>query len=147
MLPALRVLSILIASSGPVPSQEPGLRIGEKPPAPKTIAFRGAPLGAFKPGTSYVLEFWGTWCGPCRTAIPHLNELVRTQKGKNVEFYSISLGDTKADLERFLAKNELDTNIVLDDRSATSNAYNVHIVPRTVLVGADGKVAAVTDPD
>jgi uncharacterized protein (TIGR03435 family) len=121
--------------------------IGKKPPAPKTTPFQGATLTEFKPGTSYVLEFWGTWCGSCRVSIPHLNQLALEHKDKKVEFYSISVNDSPADLKAFLAKNKMDTNIVIDTDGETSEKYGVHVFPTTVLVGPDGKVAAFTRPE
>jgi uncharacterized protein (TIGR03435 family) len=121
--------------------------IGKKPPSPKTTPFQGSPLTEFKPGTSYVLEFWGTWCGSCRVAIPHLNKLALEHRGKGVEFYSISVNDTPADLKAFLSKNKMESNIVIDMNGETSEKYNVHVFPTTVLVGPDGKVAAFTRPE
>jgi uncharacterized protein (TIGR03435 family) len=137
----------LCASYGWAQNTPTNLTIGKTPPPPNTTPFRGLPLKAFNKGTCYVLEFWGTWCGPCRQAIPHLNALVTSQKDKKIEFYSIAIQDTEADLKAFLAKTALNTNIVLDTNSATSNAYNIHLLPTTLLIGADGKVAAITAPD
>lgn len=125
----------------------PGLIIGKKPPLPKTAPFQGMPLNKFEPGVSYVLEFWGTWCGSCRVAIPHLNQLVQEMRGKKVAFYSIAVNDSLADLKTFLTKNKLDTNIVIDTQGETAEAYNAHVLPTTVLIGPDGNVAAFTRPE
>ncbi|HEY8387972.1 MAG TPA: TlpA disulfide reductase family protein [Parasegetibacter sp.] len=62
---------------------EPTLKVGMK--APKLEVgqwFKGEPVTEFKPGHVYVIEFWATWCGPCRAAMPHLSELSRHYKGK-----------------------------------------------------------------
>ncbi len=139
---ALCALAVLLSSPGFAQ-----VTIGKKPPAPKTTPFQGNSLTEFKPGMSYVLEFWGTWCGSCRVAIPHLNKLALEHKGKNVTFYSISVNDTLADLKAFLSKNKMETNVVIDTNGETSEKYNVYVFPTTVLIGPDGKVAAFTRPE
>jgi thiol-disulfide isomerase/thioredoxin len=66
------------------------LSIGD--PAPKLAVksfLKGEPVRAFEPGKSYVVEFWATWCGPCRTSIPHLTELQK--KNPNVTFIGVSI--------------------------------------------------------
>ncbi|BDU72133.1 TlpA family protein disulfide reductase [Mesoterricola silvestris] len=72
------------------------LKVGDPaPPLPVAAWFKGKPVTAFEPGRMYVVEFWATWCGPCRTSIPHLTELARKFAGK-VDFVGISILEKKA---------------------------------------------------
>jgi len=77
------------------------LDIGKKAPA-LTIEnwVQGDPITGFEKGQIYVVEFWATWCGPCRTTIPHLNELYKTYKDKGVHV----IGVTKEDPNNSLSK-------------------------------------------
>ncbi|MBN2562183.1 MAG: TIGR03435 family protein [Phycisphaerae bacterium] len=104
-----------------------------------------ASLKALK-GKVVVLEFWGTWCGPCVMAIPHLNELVEKFKDKPVRFISIT--DEKQEVvEKFLEKRAIRGWVGLDTDRSIFNAYGFRGVPYTVLIDKEGKVAAVTHPN
>jgi len=97
-------------------------------------------------GKVVVLEFWGTWCGPCRDAMPHLNELVEQFKNKPVQFISVT------DEEEWRVKNFLKFAtpisgwIGLDTDGVMFKAYNIWGRPHTVLVDAQGKIAALIYP-
>jgi len=63
---------VLMGSTAPAPK----LNVGDTAP-PLTISkwVKGNPVSSFEPGKAYVVEFWATWCGPCRRAMPHVTEL------------------------------------------------------------------------
>jgi thiol-disulfide isomerase/thioredoxin len=59
------------------------LRIGDLAPAIKYSKWlKGEPLTSFKGNQLYILEFWATWCGPCKGAMPHLTKLQKEYEGK-----------------------------------------------------------------
>ena len=70
-----------------------GLEIGDPAPALNVAEWiKGPPavLAEGKGKTVYVIEFWATWCGPCRMSIPHLTELQAKYKGKGVVIIGVS---------------------------------------------------------
>jgi thiol-disulfide isomerase/thioredoxin len=94
-------------------------------------------LSALK-GKVVVIEFWATWCGPCRASIPHLKELNAKYASKGLTL--VSLTDERAEVaEPFVKQNGMDYPIGTD--SSTGEAYGVTGIPHAVVVGKDGKVA------
>lgn len=99
------------------------LTIGD--PAPKLQVARwvqGEPVGEFKPGTVYIVEFWATWCGPCRDAIPHLNELWLKFKDPGVIVIGQDVREQNEDkVEAFVKKmgDRMTYRVALDDKSQT----------------------------
>jgi uncharacterized protein (TIGR03435 family) len=96
-------------------------------------------------GKIVVLEFWATWCGPCRKAIPHLNELVKEFKSKPVLFLSVS-DEEEWKVENFLKVNPISGWIGLDKDLSLFKAYGFKNIPQTVVIDQNGRIAALTSP-
>ncbi|MFA7228264.1 MAG: TlpA disulfide reductase family protein, partial [Melioribacteraceae bacterium] len=79
---SLFAIIILLALSTISFSQTP-VTIGDNAPALKVSKWvKGTAVEKFEKGNFYVVEFWATWCGPCKQSIPHLTELADKYKGK-----------------------------------------------------------------
>jgi thiol-disulfide isomerase/thioredoxin len=96
-------------------------------------------------GRVVVLEFWATWCGPCISAMPHLNELAAKYRDKPVQFLAISNEDAPT-VEKFLARGILKTPAAIDTDNRTFTAYGIQSIPRTIIIDREGKVAHITHP-
>ena len=78
-------------------SREP-LTIGDQAPAISVSKWiKGDPVDRLDPKKTYVVEFWATWCGPCRVSIPHLTELQKKYKDKGVTFLGVSVWEQDQD--------------------------------------------------
>ena len=88
-------------------------------------------------GKIVVVEFWATWCPPCKAAIPHLKELNQKFKKKGVVFLSLTDEDAVA-VEPFMKAQGMDYTV--GTGSKTAAAYGVAGIPHAVVIGKDGKV-------
>lgn len=113
-------------TEAPAEFAQPTASLIGKPPPPMTVAkwVKGEPLLKFEEGTVYVVDFWATWCGPCKAAIPHLTRLAKDHQGK-VEVIGISISETQTDdsdtsyierVEKFVAKmdDRMDYRVAVD---------------------------------
>ena len=96
-------------------------------------------------GKYVLLDFWASWCGPCRNANPRVVELYNRYKGKGFEIVGISLDRGKKEWVEAI-KNDNLTWLHMSDlnywQSAAAKLYSVSAIPYTVLLGKDGKIIA-----
>lgn len=156
---AAAVLAALPASAAAQDSK-PTLTIGDPAPALRVQEWlKGSPVASFEKNKLYVVEFWATWCGPCRTSIPHLTELQHTYK--DVTFVGVSI------LERDMTKpvpfvesmgDKMDYRVATDivAEGAESNtgvmattwfkAAGEDGIPSAFVVNGQGKIAWIGHP-
>ncbi len=106
-----------------------GLSIGD--PAPKLNVkkfVKGTPVTKFEKGKLYVVEFWATWCGPCRASIPHLTEMAK--KNKDVTFIGVSVW-------------EKDQGLIAPFVAEMGAKMDYHVAMDAVPVGGDGNAGAM----
>jgi peroxiredoxin len=102
-------------------------------------------------GKVVLLDFWASWCGPCRKANPHVVEMYNKYKSKGFEVFSVSLDrpDGKDKWKDAIKQDGLVWNNHVSDLkywdSAPAGVYGVRSIPKTFLIGKDGKIVAV-DP-
>lgn len=137
-------LSILLAPASRA------VQIGDAAPELTLEALTNAPAGAADTswdaleGKTIVLEFWGTWCGPCLAAIPHLNELRDALPEDEFTFISVTFEDVDL-IERFLKKSTMKSWVGHDTDRSTVKAYDVKAWPTTFVI-RDGMVVDRTFP-
>ncbi|MCO5168693.1 MAG: TlpA family protein disulfide reductase [Planctomycetes bacterium] len=98
-------------------------------------------------GKVVVLEFWATWCPPCRESIPHLNEMHRAHGGEVVVLglTAIDRNQSEEQIRTFVQQNiRYPVGILEDD--AVYQRYDVSGIPHAVVVGRDGQVVWTGNP-
>jgi thiol-disulfide isomerase/thioredoxin len=92
-------------------------------------------------GKVVVLDFWATWCGPCRGMIPHERELVKKHAGKPFVFISVSADESKEDLTKFLKDEEMPwVHWFGGTDGGPVKAWNIHAFPTMYVIDAKGVI-------
>lgn len=94
-------------------------------------------------GQLVYLDFWASWCGPCRREIPHLKKLKEAYKGKPIAIIAISIDDDMAAWEKMVKDQELGGYQLHAEKAWLSDAaqqYQVYGVPTFVLIDGEGKI-------
>jgi len=140
----------------------PALRVGMPAPALKVAKWiKGAPVDKLEPGKIYVVEFWATWCGPCKVSIPHLTELAH-KFSDQVTCIGVSVWERPEErtneaifalVEPFVKDmgEKMDYHVAAEgtDRTMATTwmtAADRKGIPCAFIVGKDGKIAWIGHP-
>ncbi|HYS07753.1 MAG TPA: TlpA disulfide reductase family protein [Myxococcales bacterium] len=108
-----------------------------------TLPLLGGGTAALPEGKVTLVDFWATWCAPCRVSMPRLQRLWNEYQPRGVELYSVDTDDTAPDrdaqLRAFLDQHALKFPVVIDDGTA-SDAFSISRLPTLVLLDRTGSV-------
>ena len=91
-------------------------------------------------GQVVMINFWASWCGPCRQEFPALDQIYAKYKPMGFTLVGINVESEKADAERFLGTQKVSFPILFDPQNAVSGSYGVKAMPTTVLIDRQGRV-------
>ena len=92
------------------------------------------------PGAVTLIDFWASWCAPCRQAFPHLDQLYRTYRGDGLEMVAISVDDDPVAAKRFWASMRPRFPVAWDKVGAVRERFHVQNLPTTMLFDEDGMI-------
>ena len=94
-------------------------------------------------GKVVLIDFWASWCGPCRRSEPELKKLYDKYQTKGFEIYGISVDEDKFAWKNAIKQDKIDWLHVNDDKGEVAGKWNVMYIPNTYLLDKTGKVVAV----
>jgi thiol-disulfide isomerase/thioredoxin len=109
--------------------------------AVKALDGKSYSLASLK-GKPVLLDFWATWCGPCRKAMPAVEKMYRDYKEQGLMVLAVDAGEERAVVDEFLKKTPVPYPVALSTESKIAEAYHVEAFPTLVMIGRDGKVVA-----
>jgi thiol-disulfide isomerase/thioredoxin len=90
-------------------------------------------------GNLILLNFWATWCGPCREEMPSMEQLSRSFGGQGFTVLAVNQRESAAQVERYMKTNGLNFRAPLDTDGRVSASYRVYGIPATYLIDAHGQ--------
>jgi cytochrome c biogenesis protein CcmG/thiol:disulfide interchange protein DsbE len=91
-------------------------------------------------GKVIYLDFWASWCAPCKQSFPWLNEMNAKYKKEGLQIIAINLDVKSEDVDIFLKAVPAAFKVVTDPKATTAKLYAIKGMPSSVLIGRDGKI-------
>lgn len=116
------------------------LEAGQPAPALSLPGLSGpVNLADFKGKVVYV-DFWASWCGPCKQSFPWMNDMQARYGAKGLQIVAVNVDAKREDADKFLASMPASFTVAFDPKGDTPKRFQIEGMPSSVLVGADGKV-------
>jgi thiol-disulfide isomerase/thioredoxin len=94
-------------------------------------------------GKVVIIDFWASWCGPCRRSMPALKAVYKKYKDKGLEIYGISLDDNNAAWDKAVKEDRTPWLHVIDREGGIARKWGIQYIPTSFLLDKEGKLIAV----
>ncbi|MCB2016070.1 MAG: TlpA family protein disulfide reductase [Hydrogenophaga sp.] len=138
-------LSPVVWAAEALAGKSPGYQVGDWPrsravPAFEALSLENTPvrLSDFK-GKVLLLNFWATWCPPCRAELPSMQALGEWYGGDKVAVLAVNYQEAGRTVRRFLASSGLKLSVAMDANGAITRAWGIQAFPTTVLIDRQGR--------
>jgi peroxiredoxin len=144
LLSGLVALCVILAACGSGQSgPAAGLDVGQTAPTFQAQLVIGQPISLeSQRGKIVLLNFWATWCGPCREEMSYFQTLAQKYGEKDLKVLAINFQEKPDTITRFTDKLGLKLDVALDPKGEINRLYGVNQYPVSYVVGRDGKILA-----
>jgi peroxiredoxin len=118
----------------------PTMKEGDKAPSFTIRSMDGAGTLAVAPGKVTLVDFWATWCGPCRHTFPRYQQLYARYKASGLEIVAVSVDEDRGGIESFAKDKGAEFPIGWDEGGETAKKWKVVTVPSLYLIDKEGVV-------
>ncbi len=135
----LVILALVLFTGCSAESVRSGPQVGLKAPVFELKDLNGQTISLedFR-GKAVLLNFWATWCGPCRGEMPYLEEIYQEWSNKKLVLLAVNIGESSSQAKGYLQNNNLSLPVLLDTREVVAQQYNITAIPTTFFVDKDG---------
>lgn len=119
------------------------MKVGDKAPAFSVDSLNGQGAGAITPGKVTLVDFWATWCEPCKKSFPKYQELYVKYKASGLEIVAVAVDDEKTDVPSFAKTHGAKFPVGWDEGHKIANRWNPSTMPSAYIVDKQGIVRHV----
>lgn len=94
-------------------------------------------------GKPVLINFWATWCGPCVSEMPYIQEIYGEWSGKGLMVLAINMGESSSKVEQFLQDHNLSLPVLLDTKAVVARMYVKRGIPTTVFIDKEGIIREI----
>lgn len=132
------------AASAPLNSGKIGINKGQVAPDFELLSIKGDKwkLSDFR-GKTVILNFWASWCPPCKAEIPEMQKFYENNRNNNVEILAVNLTNSERSpdaVKDFVKDKGMTFNILLDQQGEISNLYSVMTIPTSYIIDKNGVI-------
>jgi len=95
-------------------------------------------------GKVVFLNFWATWCGPCKMEMPSMQKLYEEFRADGLEIIAVNLGESQKTVAKFLEENNLTFPVLLDETNMVASIYGARSIPTTYIIDRNGDILSMT---
>jgi thiol-disulfide isomerase/thioredoxin len=140
----MKMLALAAFAAVALVSPASATEVGQPAPAFSLPSAKGDPVSLDKlRGKVVYVDFWASWCGPCRRSFPWMNDMQQKYGSKGFVVVAVNVDKKRPDADKFLAQHPANFTIVFDETGATPSAYAVKGMPSSYLIDPQGNVTYV----
>ena len=132
----LFAFSFCLCFSGNIYALEPG----SKAPDFNLPGMQGSVQLSKTIGSVVYVDFWASWCGPCRHSFSWMNAMQEKYRSQNLQIIGVNLDSKNEDAKKFLTEIPAKFTVAFDSKGETPKQYGVKGMPTSFLIGRDGKL-------
>jgi thiol-disulfide isomerase/thioredoxin len=134
-----RLLAVVLWAAAVCVSSAAGIKVGDTFPDLGGFKLEGKLPDGLK-GRVVMIDFWASWCEPCKESFPAMNDLQKKYGGQGLEVIAINVDENKADMDAFLKKHAATFTVVRDASQKLVDKAGIGTMPTSFFLDRDGKV-------
>ena len=135
----LKKFTAVALLAGTILATRAALKVGDAMPDLASFKLEGKLPEALK-GKVVLIDFWASWCGPCKDSFPVMNELQKKYAGQGLVIIAVNEDEEASDMKDFLKDNAATFNVVRDLGQKIVAAAGIQTMPSSFILDAEGKV-------
>ena len=139
LITLVSVLTSGLVMAGCSPSSAQSVEVGNQAPDFQLQSLDGQTVSLSNlQGKPVLINFWATWCSPCRSEMPYIQEIYEEWSDKRLVVLAINIGESSSTVAAFMQSNNLSFIVLLDTKQDVAQRYNITGIPTTFFIDKDG---------